>query len=42
MFFLGTFYSPNIDTVIARYNGLGYNEQNLAVYNCEFLQLLRH
>jgi hypothetical protein len=25
-----------------RYNGPGYKAQNLAVYNCEFLKMLRH
>jgi hypothetical protein len=24
-----------------RYDGPGYNRQNLAVYNCEFLEMLR-
>jgi hypothetical protein len=24
------------------YNGPGYNEQNLAVYDCEFVKILRH
>jgi hypothetical protein len=29
-------------TVNPRYNGPGYNGQNLAVYDCEFLEMLRH
>jgi hypothetical protein len=26
----------------SRYNGPLYNERNLAVYNCEFLEMLKH
>jgi hypothetical protein len=29
-------------TVNPRYKGPGYNGQNLAVYNCESLEMLRH
>jgi hypothetical protein len=32
----------NLNTVNTCYNGPGFNGQNLAVYNSEFLEMLRH
>jgi hypothetical protein len=36
------FGNPYNNTVNPLHNGLGYNGQNLAGFNCEFLEMLRH
>jgi hypothetical protein len=36
------YYNTNLEHILNNFNGPGCNEQNLFLYNCKFLEMLRH